>query len=100
MLSFDERFMAFHHQVDDSDLEEALLNAEPGLVGNSSNIYVYDLKTMKKIRVTKMGPGQFALYSHFRADGWLYFLVRDNNTKTHYAAATDAAVRLLGQGGQ
>ena len=26
-----------------------------------------------------MNPGQYALYPHFRSDGWLYFLVRDIN---------------------
>ena len=95
-FSFDERFIAFHHHVVDDTQEEGALRSEVGLAGHSSNIYIYDLKTMRKVRVTKMGPNQFALYPHFRADGWLYFLVRDNNTNKHYAVASDAAIRMLG----
>jgi hypothetical protein len=37
-----------------------------------------------------------ALYPHFRADGWLYFLVRDGRgaQKREYVLASDAALKL------
>jgi hypothetical protein len=89
-LSFDERVLAAHQYVDNSEPEEA------GLPNNSSNIVIADLATGTKIRVTKMGANQYALYPHFRSDGWIYFLVRDMNTTPHteYLAATDVALRL------
>lgn len=30
------------------------------------------------VRITNMNPGQYALYPHFRSDGWIYFIVRDS----------------------
>jgi hypothetical protein len=39
-----------------------------------------------------MHAGQYALYPHFRSDGWFYFLVRDKNTNHEYAVASDAAL--------
>jgi hypothetical protein len=113
-MSFTERFIAIHHYPNDTDREdlsnprlttEAARNAafeqlvnradlgEPNTKG-SSNIYVYDIVNQRKTRLTRMGPGQYALYPHFRADGWLYFVVRDTNTNSDYAMATDAAIRL------
>ena len=41
-----------------------------------------------------MGPGQYALYPHFRSDGWLYFLVRDVNTGVEHLVASDLALKL------
>jgi hypothetical protein len=79
-FSFDERFLATH------------VYNETGALG--SNIAVVDLTTGKKVIVTKMPAGQFALYPHFRADGWLYFLVRDRNTGNEFLAATDAAIQM------
>ncbi len=87
-FSFDERFLATHQYVDRSESDQAALPQ------GSSNIVVADLVTGKKVRLTKMNAGQYALYPHFRADGWLYFLVRDMNTRVEYVAATDVAVRL------
>ncbi len=46
-----------------------------------------------KTRIVHLSPGQFALFPHFRSDGWLYFLVRDANAHAEYFVATDAAVR-------
>jgi hypothetical protein len=79
-FSFDERFLATHVYND------------VGALG--ANIAVVDLTTGKKVVVTKMPAGQFALYPHFRADGWLYFLVRDRNTGSEHLAATDVAVQM------
>lgn len=56
-------------------------------------MFVIDFVTGEKQKVTKMGPGQFALYPHFRSDGWLYFLVVDHNTGKYYTVASDWAVR-------
>jgi hypothetical protein len=56
---------------------------------------VADFVTGKKVRITKMGPGQFALFPHYRSDGWLYFLVVDHNTNKYYAVASDWSVRQL-----
>jgi hypothetical protein len=39
-----------------------------------------------------MGAGQYALYPHFRSDGWIYFLVRDHDTTKEYVLASDAAL--------
>lgn len=90
-FSFDERFLATHQYVD---------RTRPGqgsLAQGSSNIVVADLKAGTSVRLTSMAAGQFALYPHFRADGWLYFLVRDMNAKIEYVAATDVAARMAAQ---
>lgn len=90
-ISFDERFLSTHHYNEPSDYTGADVAAyrEKG----SSDVSVVDFVTGKKQRVTKMGPGQFALYPHFRSDGWLYFLVVDHNTQKYYVVASDWAVR-------
>lgn len=89
-FSFDERFLATHHYNEPEDFGAADDPAygEKG----SSDVFVIDFVTGKKQKVTKMGPGQFALYPHFRSDGWLYFLVVDHNTSKYYAVASDWAV--------
>ncbi|MDB4938868.1 MAG: putative glycoside hydrolase [Labilithrix sp.] len=89
-FSFDERFLATHQYVDRTEPDQSALPQ------GSSNIVVADLATGTKVRLTKMAAGQYALYPHFRADGWLYFLVRDMNAHVEYIAATDAAVRMEG----
>jgi hypothetical protein len=86
-ISFDERFLVSHEYVDNTAPGEA------GLPLNSSNIVMTDLQTGNQFRVTTMKAGQFALYPHFRADGWLYFAIRDMNDKVEYLVATDIAVR-------
>jgi hypothetical protein len=45
-------------------------------------------------RITNMHPGQYALYPHFRSDGWLYGEVRDGQAGREYTIASDA-VRVL-----
>ena len=74
-MSFNERFLAVHQYT-----------------ATTSDIYVNDLKTGDKIRVTNMAAGQHALYPHFRADGWLYFLVRDGNTGKETLVASDVSL--------
>jgi hypothetical protein len=44
-----------------------------------------------------MPGGKFALYPHFRSDGWLYFLVRDTSPdgdNDEFIAASDIALRI------
>jgi len=91
-FSFDERFLATHHYNEASDYgaDEADYRAK-----GSADIWVADFVTGRKVRAVKMGPGQFALYAHFRSDGWLYFLVVDHESGKYYVAASDLAVRQV-----
>ena len=97
-ISHNERILATHHYTDQFDFQNlGYGQADPafqGMIKDSSNIWIYDMYTQRKTRLTRMGKGQYALYPHFRSDGWLYFLVRDNNTKTEYIVGTDAAIRF------
>ena len=99
-ISFDERYMVVHHYVgpnDYADLGYSSAN-DPAfqaiLAKGSSNILVIDLVTGARTRVTTMKAGQYALFPHFRSDGWFYFLVRDKNTNKEYVMASDAALQL------
>jgi hypothetical protein len=99
-VSFDERFMAIHHYVERGDYADfgyASAN-DPAwqayYEAGASNLYLVDLRTGESTRITRTHGGQFALYPHFRADGWLYFLVRDANGDHEYITASDAAIRL------
>ena len=86
-MSFDERFLVVHQYVD--------RNANPdALPVGTSNIFVIDLATGKSVQVTTMGAGQRALFPHFRADGWIYFLVKDSNVGKEYLLASDAILHL------
>ncbi len=87
-LSFDERFLALHQYVDPNDNPH-------GLPTGTANIFVVDLLTGETIQVTQVAAGQRALYPHFRADGWLYFLVRESGKET--LVASDVAVRRAQQ---
>jgi hypothetical protein len=90
-LSFDERFLASHHynEPEDFSADDDPLYRQKG----SSDIWVVDFVTGKKRTITKMAPGQFALFAHFRSDGWLYFLVVDRNTNKYMTVASDWAIR-------
>ena len=39
-----------------------------------------------------MAPGQYALFPHFRSDGWIYAIVRDNGRGREEIIASDAAL--------
>ena len=90
-ISFDERFLATHHYntPDDYTGDDKVKYKDLG----SSDLVVADFVTGKKSIITKLNPGQFALYPHFRSDGWMYFLVVDHNTSKYYVAASDWAIR-------
>jgi hypothetical protein len=88
-FSFDERFVATHSYSDQAD---ANLTINP----SSSDIVLVDLVSGAAHQLTQMPAGVHALYPHFRADGWLYFLVRDaRGAQRHeYILASDAALKL------
>jgi hypothetical protein len=61
----------------------------------AANIFVTEIATGVTRRLTTMKPGQYALYPHFRSDGWIYFIVRDLAAGgREYVAASDAALML------
>lgn len=107
VISFDERFLVTHHYVDYHDYREygfASVNdpAFQELLESSSDLMITDLLTGRKARITNMGVGRRALFPHFRADGWLYFMVQERGKKAGekhvYFAASDAALRLAASG--
>ena len=92
MVSFNERFIVTHEYVDPAEAT--------GLPEKSSNIVLWDLKNGEVVRLTNMKANQYALYPHFRADGWLYFLVRDLNSADagggkETLVATDVGLKRL-----
>ncbi len=99
-LSFDDRWMTYHHYVEAGDWAELGYASadDPGFVAlrasGAANIYLVDLRIGTRMRVTTMNPGQYALYPHFRSDGWIYFIVRDNNRGVENIVASDAALAL------
>jgi hypothetical protein len=102
-FSFDERFMVVHHYVTDADAVDLGFSSasDAGFQAyrtqHASNIYIVDLLTGEKTRVTRMAPGQFALFPHFRSDGWLYFLVRaPGGNGDEYIVASDAGFVIAG----
>ena len=95
-FSFDERFLVTHHYLTRADFatDEEF---KPYQAKGGSDIYVTDFVTGKKVRVTRMKAGQFAIFPHFRSDGWLVFSVRDasGTTKREFIVASDWAVRQV-----
>lgn len=97
-FSYDERFLTYHHYLDASDFEELGFSSATDpqfqelLKKGASNIYIHDLATGMNRRITMMYPGQYALFPHFRNDNWLYFLVKDGNSKKEFLVATDVAL--------
>ncbi len=100
-FSYDERWVAFHRYVTDTDADAQELGfANKSAAGfaayktaGAANLYLMDLRIGVRVRVTNMAPGQYALFPHFRSDGWIYAQVRDANTEHEYTIATDAALR-------
>ena len=99
-FSFDERFIVYHHYVTSADATALGFTGpsdpafQPYLQLGASNIYLMDLQTGVPVRITNMQAGQYALYPHFRSDGWIYLQVRDDNAGHEYTTATDAALIL------
>ena len=99
-FSYDERWLVFHHVASPTSDADAMdlgfadhfqPGYQPYAQQGTSNIYIVDLLTGVRQRITRMKPGQFAYFPHFRSDGWIYFIVREGNTETVVAA--DAALR-------
>ena len=97
VLSYDERWMILHHYTTAEDAVELGFTGpdDPGFAPyaerGSSNIYLVDLSTGETRRITNAGPGEYALFPHFRSDGWIYFVVRTLDGQ-EYFAASDAAL--------
>jgi hypothetical protein len=93
-FSFDERFLVTHHYLAREDFPtDAAFEAYKAT--GAADIYMVDFVTGKKTRITNMQPGQFALFPHFRSDGWIYFEVRDSVRKETYIVVSDAAVSAV-----
>jgi hypothetical protein len=99
-FDFDEQWMAIHHYVTADDAVELGFTGPsdpafaPYLAEGASNLYLVNLATGVRTRVTRMEPGQYALYPHFRADGWMYFVVRTNGMRPEHVVASDALLAL------
>ncbi|MEM7446888.1 MAG: hypothetical protein AAF355_01445 [Myxococcota bacterium] len=102
-FSFDERYLVLHRYLDASDAVEFGFDGADDpefaayLERGAANIYVVDLLTGDQRRITRMNPGQYALFPHFRSDGWIYFIVRDpydDALSGEYVVASDAVLRL------
>ena len=97
-FSFDERFLVYHHYVNPSDYADLgfASSSDPTfqdmLAKGTANVMLLDLVSGQEKRITSMHAGQYALYPHFRSDGWIYFLARDLVTNKEYVIASDAAL--------
>lgn len=97
VFSYDERWMVFHHYVTEADAIELGFSgaSDPGFSEytelGASNLYLVDLTTGDTQRITETEPGQYALFPHFRSDGWIYFVVRTVEGEEFFAAS-DAAL--------
>ncbi len=100
-VSYDERWLVTHHYITDADAVELGFtgSGDPGFQAyrnqGGANVYLVDLLSGDETRITRMAPGQFALFPHFRSDGWIYFNVRAGGTE--YIVASDAALLVAGQ---
>lgn len=101
-FSYDERWMVYHHYFANSDADAIELGftgaSDPGFAAyraeGAANVYLLDLATGVRTRITNMAPGQYALFPHFRSDGWIYFIVRYPSTGSETIVASDAALLL------
>ncbi len=97
-VSFNERIVATHHYTELADAKNFKMEpTDPkfqAMIDKSANVWLYDLVSQQKIRITNMRANQYALYPHWRSDGWLYFLVRDKNLNKDFLVASDAGIRM------
>jgi hypothetical protein len=99
VVSYDERWLVLHHYVTASDAVELGYTGpdDPAFASyqalGASNLYLVDLQDGSSRPITHMSPGQYALFPHFRSDGWIYFVVRTDQGE-EYFSATNAAVLL------
>jgi len=101
-FSFDERWMVIHHYVTAADATELGFTGPsdpafaPYLSQGAANSYLVNLATGARTRITNMGPGQYALFPHFRSDGWIYFTVRTAGARDEHIVASDALFAIGG----
>lgn len=99
-FSYDDRWAVFHHYVTDDDAVALgfASAADPGFAAyrtkGASNLYLLELATGTVTRLTNVKPGQYALYPHFRSDGWIYAMVREETAGHEYVVAHDGALVL------
>ncbi len=99
-FSYDERWIAFHHYIGPADAVELGFSGPgdpafaPYLTEGGANLYVMELTTGVPLRITSVNPGQYALFPHFRSDGWLYGQLRDSQAEREYTIASDAILVL------
>jgi hypothetical protein len=99
VVSYDERWMVFHHYITEADASELGFSSADDpvfaryLEFGASNLYLADLRDGSVSLITQMDPGQYALFPHFRSDGWIYFVVRTLDGDEWFAAS-DAALLL------
>jgi hypothetical protein len=99
-FSYDDRWIVFHHYIGDADaISLGFTGAnDPAFAEyrakGASDIYLLDLRTGVKTRISNMQPGQYALFPHFRADGWVYWLVKDRNRNKEEIVASPASLFL------
>lgn len=62
------------------------------LRNGSANVYLFDLYTKRRYTITNVGARQYALYPHFRSDGWIYFEIYDMANNTRLILASNAAI--------
>ncbi|MGE0786597.1 MAG: hypothetical protein AB7S26_13075 [Sandaracinaceae bacterium] len=100
-FSYDERYVVYHAYVIDEDaaslgyIGTADPNFAPYRSQGASNVFLLDLFSGVSRRITRMNPGQYALFPHFRSDGWIYFQVRANvaeGSTREFIVASDAAI--------
>jgi hypothetical protein len=98
-FSYDERYIVYHHYVTAADAVDLGFSGpnDPAfqdyLTQGAANVYLMELTTGLVKRVTNMHPGQYALFPHFRSDGWIYIQVRDRAAGSkEYVLASDAAL--------
>jgi len=100
-FSFDERYIVYHRYVTGTDAIELGFTGpdDPEFTeyrtNGAANLFLLDITNGDVRRITNMNPGQYALFPHFRSDGWIYFMVRDptDGITGEYVVASDAALQ-------
>ncbi|MBN8613494.1 MAG: hypothetical protein J0L92_23065 [Deltaproteobacteria bacterium] len=101
-FSFDEQWMVIHHYLGAADAVDLGFTgaSDPAfaeyLSQGAANVYLVNLATGARTRLTNMQPGQYALFPHFRADGWIYFTVRTVGQRAEHIVASDALFTVGG----
>jgi hypothetical protein len=97
-FSYDERWLIYHHVVEADDWQSLgyASATDPAFVtlraSGAANLFLLDLLTGAERRITTMAPGQYAMFPHFRSDGWIYAIVRDTNRGREDIIASNAAL--------